>query len=141
MADKKHVDRDTIMEMISQIAEKYRRQAQHAGKNGQGKILSLLYNAGPMSLSSVAEKLGIMTGSASEMVNKLERKGLVVKAQDDQDRRKLVISLSEEGKHHVIAFRNTQRSTAFSPTSCLSDEELLTLQSILQKVICNLEKE
>lgn len=141
MPNKMHVDGDAVMEMISQIVEKYRRQAQHAGKKGQGKILSLLYNAAPMSLSSVAEGLDIMTGSASEMVNKLERKGLVVKAQDDQDRRKMMISLSEEGKRHVIAYRNTQRSTAFSPISCLSDEEILTLQSILQKVICNLENE
>lgn len=132
--------REAAMELISTISRSYLIQAQRTGEKGQGKILSLLYDSSPMSLSMVADRLGIMTGSASEMVNKLEHKGLVTKEQDDRDKRKIVISLSPEGERQAFAFRN-RRTPAAATLSCLNDEEILTLQMLLKKVIESMEKE
>lgn len=132
--------REAAMEMISTISRNYLIQAQRTGEKGQGKILSLLYDSAPMSLSMVADRLGIMTGSASEMVNKLEHKGLVTKGPDGQDKRKIVITLSPEGERQALAFRS-RRAPADATLSCLNDDEILTLQILLKKVITNMEKE
>jgi DNA-binding MarR family transcriptional regulator len=54
--------------------------------------------AGKTSMSDVAKKLGITHGTLTIAINRLVRKGYVLRNRIEQDRRVVVIELSEKGK-------------------------------------------
>jgi DNA-binding MarR family transcriptional regulator len=60
-------------------------------------LLSELPPASPLSLKDVAERLGISLPAASRAVDPLVRRGLVVRREDDADRRIKRVSTTAEG--------------------------------------------
>lgn len=64
------------------------------------RVLVVVGEAGaPIRLGAVAARLGLSAPSASKLVRRLERRGLVMLARDEVDRRGLVIALTPEGRH------------------------------------------
>lgn len=63
----------------------------------QTMVIQLLQQHGPMSQKDIQETLQIQAGSVSELISKLERKGFLVRRQDEQDKRKVLISLTQTG--------------------------------------------
>jgi DNA-binding MarR family transcriptional regulator len=62
----------------------------------------------PATMKQLAESLGLSLASASRAVDGLVKGGLVVRAEDDQDRRVRRISLTESGErlsHRILAAR------------------------------------
>ncbi len=60
-------------------------------------LLSELPPASPLSLKEVAERLGISLPAASRAVDPLVRRGLVVRREDEEDRRIKRVSTTAEG--------------------------------------------
>ncbi|MEU2511645.1 MarR family winged helix-turn-helix transcriptional regulator [Streptomyces syringium] len=57
------------------------------------QALSLLTAApGPLTVKQIAEMTGLTTGSATRLVDRLERGGYVVRAPDQQDRRRVLVT-------------------------------------------------
>ncbi len=61
-------------------------------------VFHLLHTEGKNSIGEIATKLGITHPAVNLTVNELEKKGLVVSAQDKKDGRKRLVSLSAKGK-------------------------------------------
>ncbi|GAB4238912.1 MAG: hypothetical protein Kow0049_25910 [Stanieria sp.] len=94
-----------ILVGLSKISLALKSQSwQDAGQYGlsptQIQILSLLQAKGEegMSLSAVAEGLGVTPATASDAVRTLNEKGLVQKKRSLEDRRAIAISLTEKGQ-------------------------------------------
>ncbi|MDO5406261.1 MAG: MarR family transcriptional regulator [Eubacteriales bacterium] len=51
----------------------------------------------PISISELAERLEVTLGAVSQMATKLEKKGLVLRSPDPNDRRRTMVSLTEAG--------------------------------------------
>ena len=101
---------------------------------GQGRVLHILSEDGPMTQRELTEKLGIQPGSASEVIGKLERAGLVARTPSEADRRTADVRLTEAGKLHREerqAREQAQRPTLFE---ALTDEEKKTLLATLEKL-------
>ena len=64
---------------------------------GQGHVLRMLYHMGPMSQKELQERMGIQAGSISEVTLKLEKKGMVSRCKSPEDRRRILLSLTEQG--------------------------------------------
>lgn len=64
----------------------------------QFRILSYVHRRGSVSLSSVAEHMGITLPSTSKMVDGLVVRGLVDRRTDSSDRRKVAIEVTREGE-------------------------------------------
>ena len=126
---------EETMGMLSSIFRHDHRGDPRSDHRGQRKILSVLFENGPLSVSELSQRLGIMTGSTSEMVNKLETKGLVAKMQNSVDKRKVDISITSDGRKRIEMHRSEHHTKANNPLECLSLDEINTLQRILQKVI------
>lgn len=104
-------------------------------RRGQSRILRILCQQEQMSQKELQEILHIQSGSMSEIAAKLESKGLITRSRDDADKRKILLSITDEGRTWVnlrddAAIRQ-QRAELFSG---LSQEEQDTLQALLEKV-------
>ena len=91
-----------------------------------------LYESNPM--STVAIRLGVTLATLTTAINKLVRKGFIVRERDSEDRRKVLIRLTKRGRqvyrvHHM--FHNKMLSEALAD---LSDQEEQVLSSSLEKV-------
>jgi DNA-binding MarR family transcriptional regulator len=78
----------------------------------QRRVLRRLWD-GPRSAGEVATGLGISSPSLTRMLAKLEHRGFVVRALDKDDRRRILIELTSQGR------RSLEDHRVFSGTSLL----------------------
>lgn len=101
---------------------------------GQGRLLYQILEKEPIGQKDLAFLLDIRPSSLSELLKKLEGKGLIARTLDENDKRNMVITLTEEGKalvQRAAQSRETLEAKIFDP---LSEEELLQLSSLLGKL-------
>src|SRR5690554_214280 len=72
----------------------------------QSHALEMLIKQGPLRLQSLAEGMYLDKSTASRVVNTLERKGYVVRVEDDDDRRAIQIQSTAAGHELYKAIRS-----------------------------------
>ena len=97
---------------------------------GQRRVLRLLAETESISQQSLQEILAIRPGSLSELLGKLEHKGLIARTQDEADRRKNSLSLTDEGRRVLNGLDEQADPFAF-----LTEEEKEMLKGLLKKII------
>ena len=70
----------------------------YEGKASQKRILIILNESGTITQRDLTERLGIQPGSASEILSKLENSGLIIRIQNEDDRRTTNICLTDAGR-------------------------------------------
>lgn len=66
--------------------------------NGQFGVLESLYHLGPMHQGTLAGKLLQSKGNISTIISNLEKRGLVDRRRDEDDRRYITVHLTEKGR-------------------------------------------
>lgn len=96
-----------------------------AGKLGDRHIAALvsLAVAGPATVSELAERMEMTVAHASLVVGELSAAGLVDRDHDDQDRRRVIVSLSEQAKPAVAQMRDRHAAPLLSFLAGLDDAE------------------
>jgi DNA-binding MarR family transcriptional regulator len=64
--------------------------------------------AGTMSVGELADQLLVKPHSAAELVNRLEAAGLVKRAADSSDRRRVLLALTDDGERRLAELARTQ---------------------------------
>lgn len=64
-------------------------------------LLSLLLLDGPLTVSQLAEKLGVAPTTVSLIVSDLSRKGVLVRLEDDADRRRRIIDIAADSRQAI----------------------------------------
>lgn len=100
-------------------------------RRGSGSVLALLVQKPGITQKALAEIMGVQPASVSELLQKLERKGLVRREKDGQDRRSVRVTLTEAGQQHQS--QSMKERTA--PFQALSPEEQDTLARLLKKLL------
>lgn len=111
-------------------------RSQYEGKASQKRILMILNESETITQRDLTERLGIQPGSASEILAKLENAGLIIRTQNEFDRRTTDVRLTDAGRElaaEALAQREKRHKEMFS---CLSEKEKQELLSLLEKV-CN----
>jgi DNA-binding MarR family transcriptional regulator len=100
--------------------------------------LLALWEYGPMHLDELGEKLMLDSGTLTPLLKKLEDKGYLIREKDPEDKRNLILSVSEKG----FALREEALAIPGQIGSCLhlSKEEALTLYRLLYKTINNMKE-
>ena len=104
------------------------------GKSGQSRALGLLREGETMTQRELTERLGIRPGSASELVGKLERAGLIVRTPSETDRRTADIALTEAGAAARRERAGKEKSGLGELFAVLSEEEKEALVALLEKL-------
>jgi DNA-binding MarR family transcriptional regulator len=64
-------------------------------------VLQHLSASGPLTVGEQAEHLGLRRNSASELLQRLEAKGLVARIRDERDERRVLVWLTDSGRDVV----------------------------------------
>lgn len=90
----------------------------------------------PRNMSSVAKSLSVTTGTLTISVNGLVKKGYVHRTRSEEDRRVVLVSLTEKGCKAYERHRAFHQEMIDSVIQGLSEEE----QAILAKALSNLNQ-
>jgi len=102
---------------------------------GQMRILFLLSKHGPSPISRVAEWLGVGLSSASGVVDRVERHGLVTRSHRRDDRRVVECDLTDQGRRLIEDIGGMRREMLSEIVEVLSDEELADFARLIQTII------
>ena len=100
---------------------------------GQARCLALLEGSGPISQKRLAEILQIRPTSLSELVAKLERKGLICRAPLPADKRSYRVALTDQGRAEIERVRRAHICADLEFVQAFSDAEVCQLAALMQK--------
>lgn len=107
---------------------------EHSAYRGQGKVLSILKQRGEISRSELEEQLGISRQGLNELLGKLEKNGLILRAPSQSDRRAVSVRLTEQGLA-AAGEREENLHPLTGLLACLSEEEQRTLSHYLERIL------
>jgi DNA-binding MarR family transcriptional regulator len=108
---------------------------------GMSTILTAV-NECPQRISQLAEAEGIGQPSATRMIGRLERLGLVTRTRDQVDRRVVTVSITPEGKRELADLRARFAAVLRDALGSASQEDIVDLwrgSEALQRVIVGLQ--
>ncbi|MBC5688380.1 MarR family transcriptional regulator [Mediterraneibacter sp. NSJ-55] len=103
-----------------------------ARRHGQDNILSILNEKTPLTQKELQDMLHIQPGSMSEILTKLEDKGLIIRTRDESDRRKSILHLTKNGTKTAQRLSTDNRHSGFE---VLTADEQAELKSLLKKLL------
>jgi DNA-binding MarR family transcriptional regulator len=110
---------------------------QQAGRLGDRHISALisLAVAGPATVSELAERMDMTLAHASLVVGELADAGLVERNHDERDRRRIIVSLSEQAKPAVAEMRDRHAAALGRFLADLDDAEAERFIDHLTKLV------
>ncbi|MGM9521788.1 MAG: MarR family winged helix-turn-helix transcriptional regulator [Oscillospiraceae bacterium] len=101
---------------------------------GQGCVLKILAEHPSITQKELLALQNIQPGSLSEILTKLERKGLITRTKDELDKRKVCVSLTEAGKKESAKrLVEVNRNDLFTGLEPEERQELLRLLTKLNQ--------
>lgn len=97
---------------------------------GQGRVLAILKKKDNISTKDLATILGISVSGVNSLLTKLEKNGYVVKEASDEDRRVLLVKLTEKGNNCVL-----KSSIDYGLFDCLDENQKRDFDSYLNLII------
>ena len=124
--------------MINEIMDKMNKKKNPAMKSvtkGQGRLIAILKMKDKISTKALSEILNISASSLNKTLNKLEQQGFVRKVPSAEDKRILLIELTEKGRN--LELKNYDDIDIFDS---LSEEEKENLNEYLNILIKSIHK-
>ncbi|MDL2214289.1 MarR family transcriptional regulator [Clostridia bacterium OttesenSCG-928-O13] len=109
-------------------------------QHGQGRLMRTLLQRGDVTQKQLADEMRIRPASLSELISKLEGKGLLTRSQNQQDKRVVNLRLTEEGTAVAQKLEQVQKDFGQNLFSELSEEESDSLYQILGKLTASIER-
>ena len=98
-------------------------------------VVSILSDRPNISINELAHQAGMHQAPISRIVEKLSTKGLVLRVTSTEDRRSVIVRLTEEGvalRERLFGLTSANAKESFA---CLSDEEYETFMNTIKKVL------
>lgn len=90
---------------------------------------------GPVNVKSVAEHLHVTTGFITNTTRKLQSRGLVEKTQDQADKRKTILTVTDKGLALLEELAPFQRRVNDAEFGSLSREDFLRLSEAIERLV------
>jgi len=94
----------------------------------QLRSLAFLNRNPGASLSDLAEHLGVTCATASATVERLVQRNLVQRGDDPQERRRVILNLTEEGKHNLKQSQDQTRAHISELLQSLTPEQISNIE-------------
>jgi DNA-binding MarR family transcriptional regulator len=135
-------DRALIDEILDQLEPLVARQRRAIARDGclrnisstQLHVLFLLISGGELTMTGLADRLGVSLPNVTGIVERMVERGLVERTRSDDDRRIVAVRATDEGRRTVEEIELIRRSQMAALLECLStpDQEraLRTFRSL-----------
>jgi DNA-binding MarR family transcriptional regulator len=110
----------------------------------QYDVLSALRRQGPpylLAASELAEAGMLTSGAMTNRIDRLEQKGLVRRLHDPEDRRRVLVQLTETGLQRVDLATKARFETAAAALACLGARQRQQLSGLLRRLLLAQETE
>ena len=97
-------------------------------------VLEALLHIGPMCQKEIGSKILKTGGNITLVIDNLEKRGLVQREKDPDDRRKIRVSLTSEGQELIQSIFPVHASIAKTVFASLAPTEQATLGRLLKKL-------
>lgn len=97
-------------------------------------VLELLYHKGPQPLQQIGEKILISSGNITYVVDKLEKKQLLIRKPCAEDRRVIFAELTEKGTQFLAEIFPSHKQAIEKAVSGLTPEEKRQAIALLKKL-------
>lgn len=98
------------------------------------RVLEALLHKGPLPVNTVGHKVELTTGSITAAVDRLERKNLVVRKNDENDRRVRLVELTPEGRRLSKKIFAEHQKDMEAAAQNLGSEERAILINLLKRL-------
>lgn len=107
----------------------------------QGRILYVLWQNEDISISSLSAQTSLANTTLTNMLDRMENIGLIVRKPDPKDRRNKLIALTEKAKSLQDDYTRISQQMNEIYYTGFTDAEIMLFESYLQRILSNLEKE
>ncbi len=114
---------------------KHHHEKMHLYTHNMKRSIGILAEMGSMNQRSLSKQLQIKAQSVTAIVKKLEADGLIQKEEDPVNKSSTLLVLTKIGQQHADNFGNEIKDHSQSFFKDLSQEELKTLSTLLEKII------
>ncbi|MEN6483023.1 MAG: MarR family transcriptional regulator [Anaerolineaceae bacterium] len=124
---------------LTRAADSINNRLYAAGQPGNLTIsqfgtLEALYHLGPLCQNVIGSKLLKSNSNMTTVIDNLEKRGLLRRERSKEDRRNIIVSLTEEGSALITKIFPTHLKNITHLFSGLTREELETLENLLRKL-------
>ncbi|MCD8771366.1 MarR family transcriptional regulator [Mammaliicoccus sciuri] len=115
------------------IAQFYEKELKSFGLTySQYLVLLSLWEENPQTLHSIGHKLDLLSNTLTPLLKRLEQSGWVTRQKSDQDKRQLIVSLTQKGKDQKQPIYN-------AISKCVSEDMNLELYKQTKDIMDQLE--
>ncbi|MCP8968522.1 MarR family winged helix-turn-helix transcriptional regulator [Ectobacillus ponti] len=130
------------LKVVIALSRAYRRVMDISNESVQGYglnptefgVLELLFHKGEQPLQQIGEKILLASGSITYVIDKLEKKQLVVRKPCQRDRRVIFASLTASGQELMETIFPQHEELLHTSLDMLSQEEKEELLQLLKKI-------
>lgn len=102
--------------------------------NSDFRVLDVLLHKGPMPVNAIGPKVDLNPGSVSVAVDRLYKKGLVNRIEDEKDRRVRTVSLTEKGRKLFLPMFRRHMALLERAFEGVPPEERIRLEKAMKKI-------
>ena len=97
-------------------------------------VLEVLLNKGPQKVNDIGRRVDLTSGSITTAVDRLEKRGLVVRGLDDEDRRSRIVRLTPAGRSRIAEVFADHVAVLEVASKGLTKAERKSLIALLKKL-------
>ena len=118
-----------INEIFEQKSKMHQSKMNNLSRD-QGRVLAILKRKDNISTKNLAVILGISVSALNSLLSKLEKNGFIVKETSSDDKRVLLVKLTEKGHNFII-----EPSVNYDIFDCLDNNQKQEFDSCLNSII------
>lgn len=107
----------------------------------QGRILYVLWEHEQLTITEIGRLTSLAKTTLTSMLDRMEAAGLIERIPDRKNRRQIFISVTEKAKEYREKYEWLSDKMSEIFYEGFSDEEILSFENKLRRIINNLEKE
>ena len=129
-----------IKQLGDRIFEKVLSENNVDAFNGaQGRILFVLWQGDGIPIKALSDRCGLAITSLTTMLDRMEKQGLITRTQDNSDKRKTLLILTDKARSLKTAYDAVSVKMGEIYYKVFSEEEIRSFESYLDRIIMNLE--
>ena len=105
-----------------------------AGHGEEGVLLQLYFDGREETAGDLARKLGLTSGRIANILRQLEKKKYIVRTIGTDDRRKVLVSLTESGRRHIDRVYSSSLARSAGMLDLLGEEDAHDLLRLFGRI-------